>query len=80
MSRAPERAHFRGWLLAQIDRDDPVGDLARDAAIDTCWTTIGWRRFVFHIANEHGATDRAVDAARQARAEYRDWRHGRSAA
>ena len=80
MSRAPERAHFRGWLLAQVDRDDAVGDLARDAALDDCWTTIGWRRFVRHIASEHGATDRALDAARQARAEWREWLYGRGPA
>lgn len=27
---------FRAWLLQQTDRDDPIGDLARDFKQDTC--------------------------------------------
>lgn len=26
---------FAQWLKIQIDRDDPIGDIARDAAMDT---------------------------------------------
>lgn len=29
---------FRGWLREQVDRDDPVGDIARDALDDIGWT------------------------------------------
>lgn len=28
---------FTSWLLEQRDRDDPVGDLARDAGVDPKW-------------------------------------------
>ncbi|MFN8163895.1 MAG: hypothetical protein U0R26_08705 [Solirubrobacterales bacterium] len=28
---------FTAWLCEQQDRDDPVGDLARDAAVDPNW-------------------------------------------
>lgn len=31
---APSPAGFTRWLFAQADRDDPVGDLARDAKAD----------------------------------------------
>jgi hypothetical protein len=32
---APSPASFTRWLFAQADRDDPVGDLARDAKADS---------------------------------------------
>ena len=75
MSAAPRTATFRGWLVAQSDRPDAVGDLARDAAADQCWTTTGWQRFAYHILNEHGA-EIAMDAAIRARTEYRAWFNG----
>lgn len=28
---------FTAWLREQRDREDPVGDLARDAAVDPNW-------------------------------------------
>lgn len=79
MSAAPRTATFRGWLKAQTHRNDAVGDLARDAVADHCWTTVGWQRFAYHLANEHGAAPSAMDAAARARTEYRAWWNGGAA-
>ena len=35
MSMEP-RGSFRSWLLGQMARDDPIGDLARDVYADRC--------------------------------------------
>jgi hypothetical protein len=32
---------FDGWLAQQQQRDDPIGDLARDAAADPGWPRAG---------------------------------------
>jgi len=42
------RLTFRGWLRQQIDRDDPVGDIARDSfddrgRIGRNWDTLAQR-------------------------------------
>ena len=31
------RRTFKRWLATQIDRDDPIGDLAKDAKADPAW-------------------------------------------
>lgn len=36
------RLTFRGWLRQQIDRDDPVGDIARDSFDDRGWIGRNW--------------------------------------
>ena len=79
MTAAPTAATFRGWLTAQTHRHDSIGDLARDAEVDTCWTTIGWQRFAHHVANNHDASPDVLDALRLARAEYRAWWTGGTA-
>lgn len=35
MSTAPETKPFAAWLATQTDRDDSIGDLARDAGNDS---------------------------------------------
>ena len=78
MRADPHRATFRSWLDAQAERDDPVGDLARDAHADPCWTGEGWRSLAAHVLNVHDG--RAVTAAlHRARDEYRDWWNGDAA-
>ena len=38
MSKRSNKTHpFTIWLRAQEDRDDPIGDLARDAGTDEGW-------------------------------------------
>lgn len=42
---------FTQWLRTQIDRDDPIGDVARDAAMDTRRkphqnTLMAWQTFL----------------------------------
>ena len=79
MSAAPQRATFRSWLGAQADRDDPVGDLARDATDDRCWTGVGWRSLASHVLNVHDAGRQVAETLHRARDEYRRWWSGGAA-
>jgi hypothetical protein len=67
---------FQQWLHGQRHRDDAVGDLARDAHADrdtpTGQTTSRtWLRYL----RRRGACDGALEALRQAWAEYRAMGH-----
>ncbi len=65
---------FRGWLKLQRGRQDPVGDIARDAAEDLCWKGRGLPSFWRHFNHAHqdevgqilhgpaGPSDRAMAA------------------
>lgn len=73
---------FRRWLLVQVDRDDPVGDLARDTAEEGgCWSRghapSGLRR---HMEDVHNAFPPALAALDRAEAEWRMLRGLRLAA
>lgn len=64
--------NFCYWLEKQINRDDPVGDLARDAQRDSdapkhsnAFTI--WQDYL----NSRFACDGAMDALKEAFAEYR---------
>lgn len=63
---------FRRWLTEQRDRDDPVGDIARDVLADSCarglWAPRSLRR---HMVDTHEPIDRALDAFDRAEAEWR---------
>lgn len=61
---------FWHWLRKQSYRDDPVGDLSRDALADKhCkGTTQAW--WVNHLT-QHGACDPALYALGEAWQEYR---------
>ena len=63
---------FTTWLKAQRGRDDPVGDLARDAAADRHWPKAAKSlpRLLDYLAGR-GACPGAVEACRRAWAEFR---------
>ena len=61
---------FRAWLLSQTDRDDPIGDLARDVRHDRgsrARTVRGVRQRILNV----GGCDAAVDALEAAAREWR---------
>jgi hypothetical protein len=68
---------FRGWLQLQADRDDPIGDLARDAfrggetgCPRGCRFTT-WPAFARHLTEHHPDAPPAVWAAtRTAQREF----------
>lgn len=62
---------FAQWLKTQTDRDDPIGDIARDAAMDTRRkphknTLIAWQAFL----GSAGASGIAKQALGEAWDEY----------
>jgi hypothetical protein len=62
---------FSEWLRAQRRRDDPVGDLARDAMADDGW--LGGRDLsaLHGHLSRYGACEGAHDALDRA---WREWR------
>jgi hypothetical protein len=61
---------FEAWLDRQRDRDDGVGDLARDAHIDPRWPE-GWRIVGLH---EHLVSWGACEGAHQSlERAWREW-------
>ncbi|MGQ9683846.1 MAG: YozE family protein [Anaerolineae bacterium] len=67
------RASFTQWLLQQVDRDDPVGDLAGDAARDPEWPAggRGLSRFLVYLRNR-GACEGAITALQLAWSEWKE--------
>lgn len=68
------RATFRGYLRAQTERADPVGDLARQAFGGLCsggcpFTT--WAGLVGHLSTVHDLDGAAGAALRRAAKEHR---------
>jgi hypothetical protein len=68
---APRPTTFTGWLKLQGDRDDPIGDLARDVALDPRWplrakTVEAYERYLAR----RGADPDAIAALFDAWAEY----------
>ena len=65
---------FDQWLLTQADREDPVGDIAREFSEDRSVGCAGDIRtpeqLISHIERVHHAIDLAIRAFEQARAEY----------
>lgn len=62
---------FETWLAAQRERDDPVGDLARDQACDASWPKGATRKRQIAYLSSRGAEPGALDALRRARDEWR---------
>lgn len=61
---------FKVWLLEQVKRNDPVGDLARDALYDRAnWGGKGKPSIDERVRNI--GHDVAEDALKEARAEWR---------
>ena len=71
MTKNPHRS-FAAWLRNQRRRDDPVGDLARDAAADRHWPKAAKSlpRLLDYLAGRR-ACPGAVEACRRAWAEFR---------
>ena len=63
---------FNTWLKKQSDRDDPIGDFARDALQDPNKPT-GIRQWRSHLQQCH-ACDGAVNAVERAYEEYKQMR------
>ena len=60
---------FRGWLKTCRDRDDPVGDLARDAFRDPNWKGRTVESLRSRIEAK-GADDLVIEALKLAEAQY----------
>lgn len=63
--------NFYDWLMNQVDRDDPIGDLANDAQRDPKAPTSGsvatWRGY---LTRHPGACWKAREALEEAIEEY----------
>ena len=67
------RGSFRSWLVAQVDRQDRVGDLARDLRADKC---LGQKRtpaaILSHMQAAHyPCNDAIIDSFKAALAEWK---------
>jgi len=62
---------FKAWLDTQTQRNDPVGDIARDAAADSRWPRGNAKlgTLIGHLES-HGASPAAIEALRGA---YDEW-------
>lgn len=62
-----KRKSFSGWLLAQVGRNDPIGELAREIQADAAapvWAfrAITWRVYLRGKGADQGTIE-AIDAA-----------------
>lgn len=71
VSMASKQSFFE-WLMEQTDRDDPIGDLARDAKSDMRFpvSATHFGRVLGHLA-AMGAGQPAKQALQEAWGEYR---------
>jgi hypothetical protein len=71
---ATPRPRFDQWLLAQTDREDSVGDIAREFSDDRSVGCAGDihtpEQLISHIERIHHPIEPAIRAVEQARAEY----------
>lgn len=63
---------FTKWIMRQKDRDDPVGDLARDFQRDPFLPTSAGIRDLRRYLFRYG--DHVLEAYEEARAEYKEAR------
>ena len=62
---------FRSWLRQQENRDDGIGDLARDVAADWCLGSEGTVRSIReHMVTVHDPVPTAMDALARASREW----------
>jgi hypothetical protein len=66
---------FEAWLLRQVDRDDPVGDLAKDYRDDR-----HDGKLTYSYLLSRGACDAAIEAFHRAKREFAGARNGEGAA
>lgn len=70
-------ATFYGWLMRQRQRDDPVGDLARDAKLDSTFPRAAQtHNGVLRHLEEYGASYPAQEAFERAWKEWEGYRDG----
>jgi hypothetical protein len=71
---ATPRPRFDEWLLAQADREDPVGDIAGEFSEDRNVGCAGDIRtpeqLISHIERVHHLSEPGIRAFEQARSEY----------
>lgn len=67
---------FYTWLMSQKGRDDPVGDMAEDAARDRSFpkSVTSLRQLTGYLTNK-GACQEAIEAAREAWREFKVREH-----
>ena len=66
---------FRQWMKRQEDRDDPVGDIARDMAEDKAMQGVrltSVKAFVKYLIAEHNPSESCIKAAYRAWREYEE--------
>lgn len=61
---------FSTWLKQQVHRRDPIGDLARDVAEDTCLGPYRSSEVLRDHMDSHNAIPEAMQALDEAEAEY----------
>lgn len=66
----PPAGSFAAWLAGQRDHNDPVGDLARDAADDDTWPTTGDYRSYVDYLSRVGASTGAMESLKTAWTAY----------
>jgi len=64
-------ATFHAWLREQDEREDRVGDIARDVTTDECGEGLLLEDLREHIAVDHDASPKVLDAFDAAVAEWR---------
>lgn len=65
---------FVTWLRFRTDRDDPVGDLARDVERDPCALYLMTAKDLWlHMKDVHGVT-RDEDSAAALKSAYQEWK------
>lgn len=70
MTTTTTRPTFAAWLRKQRDRQDAVGDLARDAAADPRRLTGPWE--LYRRIDELGGTPNALNACCAAWSEWEE--------
>lgn len=68
---------FYEWLLTITDRDNPIGDFARDAKSDSNFPqdVNSWEKLNDYLENHAHAVDRAIEAGHDAFVEYKQSWH-----
>jgi hypothetical protein len=61
---------FTKWLPLQAERNDPVGDVARDYVADDCVQAVTQCGIHRHMATHHDADEAALEALDRAWDEY----------
>lgn len=68
---------FTEWLKGQLDRDDPIGDFARDVGEDPGWPQDG-KLLDFELYLYRLGAESLADPLRAAWREYEGALHGRA--